>query len=228
MIEKIGSDWGGWYIDSSLVKDGDLIISAGLAHDITFDKGIIDKFKVKILGIDPTFTSYRTVLFESIINQDFRRRFQYIKKAISDRAGYLRLGGPAGTFLSSKGKKYRTITIPEISKSIEIDQVISIVKLDIEGAEYLVCDDLVNFIVERKVKQIAIEFHHWFQTSLDNHKVEYIRNVYSLENTINMINKITGCGYKFVFNKCENEKMIFQDTLFIRNDLAESYKSINI
>lgn len=41
MLKKIGSDWGGWIVDTDLIRKNSFILSAGLAHDITFDLGKI-------------------------------------------------------------------------------------------------------------------------------------------------------------------------------------------
>ena len=60
---------------------------------------------------------------------------------------------------------------------------IDILKMDIEGAEYEVIDDLLDEPIDR-IQQILIEFHHWIYPSI------------SLKATSNAISKLENEGYK--------------------------------
>ena len=70
-------------------------------------------------------------------------------------------------------------TIVEMLGHHEID----ILKMDIEGAEYEVIDDLLDEPIDR-IQQILIEFHHWIYPSI------------SLKATSNAISKLENEGYK--------------------------------
>jgi hypothetical protein len=68
-------------------------------------------------------------------------------------------------------------------------QQIDILKMDIEGAEYEVIDDLVNLHTVT-VRQILVEFHHWLYPMV------------SIKETITAIHKLEKAGYK-LFNISE-------------------------
>lgn len=61
-LTRLGTPWGGLHVDLDLITPKSLVVSAGLAGDISFDLDLIDKRDCYVVGVDPTNLSERTVL----------------------------------------------------------------------------------------------------------------------------------------------------------------------
>lgn len=53
-VKYYGTSYGGWYVAEQYMSDNLNILSAGVGEDISFDIEILNKFKSKIIFIDPT------------------------------------------------------------------------------------------------------------------------------------------------------------------------------
>ena len=53
-LERIGSLYGGWFIDCRLVTHGGSVVSCGAGEDISFDIDLARRFGVVVLIVDPT------------------------------------------------------------------------------------------------------------------------------------------------------------------------------
>lgn len=144
-LEYLGTAWGGWWIAPTLVRNNSTVLSFGLAHDISFDLEILKRFPtVKIIGIDPTPISERTV---AQIPFELKNRYKYVPLALSGKYGVINIDSvgyksmPLGGFMNE-------------------EEDYSVLKMDIEGFEYEVFDS----ISEMKFDQVCVEWHHW----LDN------------------------------------------------------------
>lgn len=161
-----GNDYGGFPVYSDHLNHESIIYSFGIGEDISFDLAVIEKYKCKVFGYDPTPKSIKWV---NSINKP--NQFIFTPIGISDKNGQ-------EVFYLPKIKEYvsgssilqnnvdnddRIVvemkclkTIADINKHTQID----ILKMDIEGAEYKVINDILNSGIE--IKQILIEFHDRF------------------------------------------------------------------
>tara|TARA_R100000664_G_scaffold8231_1_gene13644 strand:+ start:136 stop:807 length:672 start_codon:yes stop_codon:yes gene_type:complete len=215
-IKSYGSDWGGWRIVPSLIRDNSHIVSLGLAHDFSFDIEMLNLNKsVKIVGVDPTALSrhtYRDLVNKSVIQQE---RFTFLPLAIyGERNKIINLGGPAKTCFSSEGETARTITVDDILNKVGD---VCLLKMDIEGSEYSVFEKMESLSVD----QLCVEWHHWLNKEGDAHPHASVTNPYTLDDTKRMIEKIESFGYKMIDNKCDESKRVIQETLFVRKDLLD-------
>ena len=223
-LTRIGSEWGGLHLDMELIPYKSLIISGGLAHDISFDIELINKKQCYVIGVDPTRTSAKTV-FKYCVNNFFRRKhFKLIRKAIHGKSNLtMCLGGPANTFLSPQGKKVKTISLDDL---VFMYAGASLLKLDIEGSEFPAIESLST---KFRMPQVAIGFHVWLNSESDQYPNEGVPpSLYTSKDVLDAVQKIKKMGYKLVYEERELRERIGQETLFIRNEFASKYHDIEL
>lgn len=197
--EKVGSDYGGWWIATDGLKDKPLIVfSFGLGEDISFDTKIMQMYDCKVFGFDPTPKSIKYIESMNLDN-----RFNLYKYALSNHNGIL-------TFNLPENEKHISGSLEDIASNNKIDVVckdlkticeeteineIDILKMDIEGSEYKVVED----IIKSKIfpRQILIEYHHFFDSFSNKNTIESIELL--LENGYYLFH-IDGYNYSFLKN----------------------------
>lgn len=222
-LTYLGSDWGGMRVDLSLVPPESTVISAGLAHDISFDVELIDRRNCYIVGIDPTWMAYKTVMKYKLKNLRKFNRFEILRKALGDKTGLtVRLGGPARTSLSPVGEKAKTLAFNDL---LSMYPGTSLIKIDIEGAEFPV----IESIAKLRVPQFSVGFHIWLNNASDLFPNEgVVASLYTKQDVLDCVKKIKGLGYKLVYEWREHEERIGQEALFIRKDFASGYQDIEL
>tara|TARA_R100000152_G_C6775767_1_gene204393 strand:+ start:210 stop:1526 length:1317 start_codon:yes stop_codon:yes gene_type:complete len=186
-LKKLGTEYGGHSVDLNLIPEGSTVISAGVGEDISFDLELIKLKKCKIIAIDPTKKS------KQYIEKHQPDNFTFINKALvsNHRSGqkikmYVNKNPKHASdsqfsshqAVSQKFYEADTITLNELFSKYKN---ISLVKLDIEGSEYEMIDDLIA----TNVQQMNIEFHD-FCTG------------YSSQDTESAIKKIISSGYDHI------------------------------
>lgn len=189
-VVHLGSSYGGWTIDLDSIKNGDVIIDAGLGEDISFLEELSNHRLVHIKGVDPTPKSHRYITTRNLDN------FEIIKKAIA----------PFGI---SSVKMFKNANPNHVSESAFDDHTSvygesysceamsfkdiikthnpALVKMDIEGMEYEVYKECLG------VNQICIEFHHHCMKSK------------TLDDTRAVIQEMGEHGYKVISNNNDHE-----------------------
>lgn len=172
--EQYGSDYGGWTIVSQTLSENSTIYSFGVGDDISFDLGLIDRYGVNVHAFDPTPRS-----IQWIERQSLPRQFVFHSYGIADYDGTAVFHPPAResyvsyTFLSDSPSKQTGIRAPVRRLSSIMsdlgDDHLDVLKMDIEGAEYDVLDDLVESSTHPD--QLLVEFHHRF-SSIDLHRTK--------------------------------------------------------
>lgn len=156
MLTRLGSDYGGHWVDLELIKDGDTILDCGVGYDLTFAEAILARRKVNIIGIDPSIAVHRyvqgqwmpaeysfmrgAVSRQSKVKMYFSKNIQGSESTLSDHRSVI--GGNSS--YEAEGVRLDKLLNPRTS----------LVKLDIEGMEYEVYRDSFG------VTQVCIEFHH--------------------------------------------------------------------
>lgn len=182
----LGTNYGGWEIDIDSLSDGDFVIDAGLGEDISFLEELLKYKNVSIIGIDPTEKSHRYVEKKAIKN------FQLIKKAIAskdiEKIKIFKNSNPnhvSESYYSehqSVNENFYEVDTISFSDIIEKYKP-SLIKMDIEGAEYDVLMECIG------VKQICVEFHHHCLTNK------------TIDDTSNIIDTFAKNGYKVISNR---------------------------
>jgi FkbM family methyltransferase len=164
--ERFGSDYGGWDVAVEGIGSGAVVYSFGIGEDLSFDLALIERFAVTVHGFDPTPRSQRWVA-----QQRLPARFMMHDYGLADRDGLLPFYPPdnpahiSHTILDHASARSGAIRVPmqrldSIMRELGHDHV-DLLKLDIEGAEYAVFEDLERSSI--RPGQILVEFHHRFR-----------------------------------------------------------------
>jgi len=184
---------GDWCFVPDNLSSESIIYSLGVGEDIIFDVELIKEFNLSVEAFDPTPNSIEWL--KTTATPD---NFNFHPFGISNQDGILKLYP-----LVLKGKKSKSMyTLDNDCSSGEDDAVeipvkklstimselnhhkIDILKMDIEGAEYDVIEDLLQSNVD--VKQLLVEFHHRF-------------DAIGKKKSNNIIKRLNNSGYKIFF-----------------------------
>lgn len=163
-----GNKNAGFFILPEKINKGSIVYSFGVGEDISFDKDLIRDFNCTVYGFDPTPKS-----IGFIENQGHIQGFNFYPYGIADHDGSMPFFLPenpnhvSGSSLIKSGKNasHNPIHVPvkkfsTIAKELG-HRKIDVLKMDIEGSEYEVLNDILDSDVE--IGQILIEFHHRFK-----------------------------------------------------------------
>jgi FkbM family methyltransferase len=162
-VVRVGSDYGGYFLDPSVLPPNPVIYSIGIGKDTSFDLSLIERHGFTVHGFDPTPEVKYWVESQSMPPQF---RFHGIGIADFDGEGDFYLP-PRPDFISHsmiRARQYSpdSIRVPVTKLSTAMARLghgrIDILKMDIEGAEYAVLYDLMKDNLG--VGQILVEFHH--------------------------------------------------------------------
>lgn len=162
-LRKVGSDYGGYCVDPSGISQDTIVYSLGIGEDISFDLALIHQYGVNVHAFDPT-----PKVKQWLASQTLPGDFHFHDVGIADFDGqadfYL---PPRQEFISHsivRARQYSgdAIRVPVIRLSTAMRRLghtrIDVLKMDIEGAEYAVLEDLARERIP--VGQILVEFHH--------------------------------------------------------------------
>ena len=163
ILERFGSEYGGYYLDPAHIDQNSIVYSLGVGEDISFDLALIERFGVHVHAFDPT-----PRVSEWHKSQSVPKLFQFHNVGIADFDGEAdfhlppRMDFVSHSIVPAREYSTETIRVPVIRLSTAMQTLgherIDLLKLDIEGAEYGVIEDFVR--EGTRVEQILIEFHH--------------------------------------------------------------------
>ena len=162
-VERLGSDYGGYFLDASLIRPDSIIYSLGIGEDISFDLALIIRFGVNVEAFDPT-PGVRKWLAAQSLPPEFH--FHAVGIASHDGEESFHLP-PRKNWISHSvirarqfGKEVVRLPVMRLSTAMKLHghDRIDLLKMDIEGAEYAVIEEIVQENIP--VRQMLIEFHH--------------------------------------------------------------------
>ena len=162
-LSKVGSDYGGYFVDLSIMPPDPVIYSLGVGEDISFDLCLIEQYGFTVHAFDPT-PKVQTWVDSQSVPDKFRFQATGIADCDGEAQFYL---PPRPDFISHsliQARQYsgNSIRVPVAKLSTVMAKLrhtrIDLLKMDIEGAEYSVLADLLRENIE--VRQIVVEFHH--------------------------------------------------------------------
>jgi FkbM family methyltransferase len=152
---------GGWTIPAEAIAPGAICYCAGVGEDVSFDLALIEKHACEVFSFDPTPRSIEFVGNEV----DADPRFHFLPYGIWSEDRTMTFHQP------EEGLMFHSLTTDTVASSqfdAECKRLVTLMrelghdhidllKLDIEGAEYDVVDDLVTSGIRPRV--LCVEFH---------------------------------------------------------------------
>lgn len=197
--QRLGSTYGGWHVVPDGISPESVVYSFGIGEDISFDTAFIATYGTTVHAFDPTPKSLAWLR-----GQDLPTRLVVHDYGIAAFDGEIAFYPPENdahvshTVLDRPATKDRAIHVPvKRLRTIMSDlghTSLDILKMDIEGAEYDVIDDMLSSGI--LPRQVLIEFHHRFP------------NV-GLAKTTAAIQKLRSAGYALCSVSSSNEEYGF-------------------
>lgn len=163
---RFGSSYAGYNVCPEGLNSDSIVYSFGVGEDISFDLAMISTLGVNVFAFDPTPKS-----IEWIRQKELPDKLHFYPYGIADYDGvadfnppenplhvsHTMLDRPSTADKAIEGKVYTLLTIMNMLQHSEID----VIKMDIEGAEYAVLENILEANIN--VGQLLIEFHHRFE-----------------------------------------------------------------
>jgi len=170
---RLGTRYGGWWVNARLLSNSPLLIDCGLGEDISFPLAFLQTFGGKVVGVEPNPRSLNycrdrvpgdmSVLPKAFWSEagkklEFHlpRPQQELPKGADGVSGSL---DGSHEYAGGSRLEVETTSLAEILQQCARAQC-DVLKMDIEGAEYEVLDRLCSSGEIRKAAQVLIEFHH--------------------------------------------------------------------
>ena len=200
---KYGDPNNDWVFYPNLINSQSRILSFGVGENLSFEYELVKRFECSIDVFDPTPKSIAWFR-----NHNFNKSIVMHEYGISNIDGHLEFMPPdnpahvshtviQGVY-KTKPMKLRVQKLSTILENLQIKNI-DILKMDIEGSEYPVINDLINSCI--RPSQILLEFHHRFHG-------------FSFESTRSSVDSLRKYGYD-VFSVSKN----YQEISFISNKI---------
>jgi FkbM family methyltransferase len=161
-MEFIGSTYGGYWVPMGLLDENSVVYSFGLGEDATFDIGVCEKYGCEIHLFDPTPRS--KIFYEDTLKPN--PKLIYHEFGLWDKDGKVNFYEPKNkTHVShsignlQETNEFFTGEVKKLESVMDMlgHKQISLLKLDIEGAEYEVIPDIAVSMIRPLI--ICMEFH---------------------------------------------------------------------
>jgi FkbM family methyltransferase len=156
---RLGNEYGGWEFYPKTLNKKSIVYSLGVGEDISFDRALVKKFGCRVHLYDPT---PRSITF--IKQQKLSSKFIFHPLAISAARGKIKFYSPSNPAyvshsMTNKGKEFITVESDTLQHQMKLNKHsnIDLLKMDIEGAEYQVLEEVLQNNLT--IKQILVEFH---------------------------------------------------------------------
>ena len=182
--------YGAWTVCPEGITSESIIYSVGVGDDVSFDVSMIRSYGLSALfAFDPTPTAISWLSGQHVPSEF--RLFQY---AIADYDGTAKLfphDNPEfvahsltpRSATASQAVEVQVRTLRTVTRELGHDHI-DLLKMDIEGAEYAVIDNLIRESVD--IRQLLVEFHH-LDRKIDGMRVERTREA---------VQKLNRAGFK--------------------------------
>jgi FkbM family methyltransferase len=160
--ETLGTEYGNWTFCTDGLIPKSIVYSFGVGEDISWDIAIIEDYQVQVYAFDPTPKSIQWMQQQNTPSQ-----FHFYGYGIADHDGVLQFYPPEDETHVSHTVLYKAQTAAKMVE-LPVKQLasimrelghnhIDILKMDIEGAEYRVLENILKSGIS--IRQILVEFH---------------------------------------------------------------------
>jgi len=196
--------YGAWTLCPQTISANSVIYSVGVGDDISFDLSLIRSFRLGVLfAFDPTPSS-----IDWLSRQSVPEEFRLLPYAIGDCDGTAKFfphDNPGFTSHSliarpqtaAQAVEVQVRTLLSVMRELGHDRI-DLLKLDIEGAEYDVIENLIREKVD--VRQLLVEFHH--------HDGRHTGGM-SAERTRQAVRKLNQAGFRIFHMTARGEEFSF-------------------
>ena len=197
----LGNKNAGFYVVPELLSSSSIVYSFGVGEDISFDEELIKRFGCSVFAFDPTPKSIDFINSKGTITN-----FTFFSVGISNYDGIADFFMPANPNhvscsvfqTNSNAAEQQKISVPVKRFSTIVNELkhdsIDLLKMDIEGSEYDVIDNILSSGVN--IKQLAVELHHRFEQT-------------GINKTKDLLAKLNKYGYKIVAISGTREEYTF-------------------
>lgn len=147
-LEKIGSSYGGWVLPVDLIQNDWICYCAGVGEDITFDLELIERWQCQVYSFDPT---PRAISYIEKQKSHLPAKFQFYAFGLWSADGVVKFYAPRNPRNVSHSivnlrqtEAYFSGAVKTVSSVMKQlgHRKIDLLKLDIEGAEHAVLENL--------------------------------------------------------------------------------------
>ena len=170
---RLGTRYGGWWLNRRLVRPDPLLVDCGLGRDISFDVAFLSRFGGTAIGIDPNPASLAWCREHCPPGMHLHDRAFWSKAGLAMTFHLPRppeqlprgADGVSGSLLASHsyvgGGEPREVTTTDLDEVLAAArrEDCDVLKLDIEGAEFEVLADLAKRGTLARCRQVLAEFH---------------------------------------------------------------------
>jgi FkbM family methyltransferase len=166
---RLGTDYGGYAVLKTGLNADSIVYSFGLGEDISFDLALMELTGCQVFGFDPTPRSIAWVRAQQlppgfhlqelgVAGYDGKASFApprdptHVSHSMVAAAGSGNANGNA-----SGHTEFEVRRLPTLMNELCHDRL-DLLKMDVEGAEYEVIDDLLAQGL--RPRQLLVEFHH--------------------------------------------------------------------
>lgn len=227
-LVRIGTEYGGWYCCGALLRPGRTAMCCGAGEDISFDLDLNAKWGMRVICVDPTPRAIRHVEAFLAASRNGQRMlieagplhydmngfraadFTFVPRAAWSTDGVLELFAPKDPVHvsysalnlqhTSDSIRVRSSTVASILSELGVRQL-SLLKLDIEGAEYQVLRSVLGAGI--LPDQLLVEFDQINQPLTPLFWVELLR----------IIGELRGAGYRLVHREHANFLFVLASAL---------------
>lgn len=168
-LERHGSNYGGWCIHKNSLTSSSIVYSFGLGEDISFDLSLNKRYGCQVHGFDPTPRAIEYVSRRKLSNLVLHAY------GLAGKTGMMAFYLPANKRHVS-GSIIQTPLLKSIGTPVLLKRLadimlelkhahVNLLKMDIEGAEYQVIQNIQEESLSEKIDQWLIEFHHRFDAA---------------------------------------------------------------
>jgi len=199
-VERHGSESSAWRVDPRDLCAESIVYSLGIGTEISFDLSLIATYGVTVHAFDPTPGAIEYIQQQ----RQLPSRYQWHAVGVGRYDGAARFFPPANPAHISHSLLHRAVAggtaiqvelrrLSTIMRDLEHTRL-DVLKMDIEGAEYDVLDDILE--QRLAIRQILVEFHHRFPEV-------------GLDSTRRAVTKLNAAGYRIFFVSDSGEEYSF-------------------